>query len=310
VGDHTYRWCDVVAFARACGEWEALTLAAGRRAQRLASEPAPPAAAVDRAVDEAAVAFRRERQLLAADELRAWLERWDLRIEDWLGYLRGSVLGDTLRGPVVAPVPGPAADPRLTWTEAVCSGALQVLAVRLATGLAARAGVGRPPVEPGEVSDPAIGLMLAADAEQFAAGHAGDAQLEVDVYNHRLDWTLVCCELVVHGREEVLREVAMCVRHDGLSLREAAARAGLTTTPVWSRVAEVDPALRGHLAATGVGELLGPVTVPGGVLLAQVIDRVAPDLHDPDTRAFATAHAGQQALAVAVTERARWHDHL
>jgi hypothetical protein len=152
--------------------------------------------------------------------------------------------------------------------------------------------------------------MLAADAEQFAAGHAGDAQLEVDVYNHRLDWTLVCCELVVHGREEVLREVAMCVRHDGLSLREAAARAGLTTTPVWSRVAEVDPALRGHLAATGVGELLGPVTVPGGVLLAQVIDRVAPDLHDPDTRAFATAHAGQQALAVAVTERARWHDHL
>ena len=71
MGDHTYRWCDVVAFARASGEWDALAVTAARLARAVAAEPVGDRHAVDRAARDAAIAFRRVRGLLTADELAA-----------------------------------------------------------------------------------------------------------------------------------------------------------------------------------------------------------------------------------------------
>src|SRR5690349_17408101 len=58
VGDHTYRWCDVVAFARASGEWEVLAATAARRAHAVATEPEAGRGSIDRDVQSAAVGFR------------------------------------------------------------------------------------------------------------------------------------------------------------------------------------------------------------------------------------------------------------
>lgn len=308
VRDHTYRWRDVVAFARASGEWEVLGLTAARGVRRLAAEDDVARALVDQALGQAAEAFRRARSLLAADELTDWLERWALSVDEWLATLRAAILASA-SGPEPA-IPTQPADDRATWAAAVCSGALRNLTGTLATGLAARVGLGRAPVAPDALAEPDAVTSLRADTDRYVASHVSDEQLEIEVHNHRLDWTLVSCDIVVHDREEVLREVAMCVRHDGMSLRDAAARAGLTTSPVSTRIVEIDPALRGLLAAAGAREIVGPVSMSSATLLAQVTGRAAPTLSDPDTRKYAQVHAAQRAVSVVVAEHAIWHDNL
>jgi hypothetical protein len=306
VGDHTYRWCDVVAFARASGEWDALAATAARRAAAVATEPDGGRVAVDRTVQEAAIAFRRARHLLTADELAVWLERWAMTPAEWLADLRGEVLtAGTGRPPASDPAPAP---DHATWVTGVCTGALRSQAGRLALGLAARAGVGGEPVPAGTVGDPSTVAALGADLDRYVATRFSDEQLEIEVHNHRLDWTLVRCDVVVHQREAVLREVAMCVRQDGLPLAAAAARAGLSTSPVWTRIVDVDAGVRGLMAAAGPGDVVGPVGVAGSLLVAQVNDRVEPRPSDPDTRAYARAHAAQRAAAIVVTEHVVWHD--
>ena len=304
VGDHTYRWCDVVAFARAGGEWDALATTAARRAAAVAAEPDGDRVAVDRALEEAAIAFRRARHLLAADELAVWLARWAMTPAEWLACLRGAVLTD---GRGHAPVGTPPSDHAI-WVTGVCTGALRTQAARLALGLAARADLGGEGVTAAAVGDASTVVALGADLDRYVAARCDDEQLDIEVHNHRLDWTLLNCDVIVHPREAVLREVAMCVRHDGVSLAAVAARAGLTTSPVWTRIVDVDPGVRGFVAAAEPGDVIGPVAVEGSLLLAQVTDRAEPRPSDPDTRAYARAHAARRASAIVVTERVIWHD--
>ena len=296
----------MVAFARASGEWDALAATTARLARALAAEPVDDRHAVDRAARDAAIAFRRVQGLLTADELAAWLERWALTPTVWLACLRGAVLTAGTRS-TTAPDPGPVPD-HATWVTGVCSGGLRMQARRLALVLAARAALGGDPPGPDSVGSPPAVVALAADLDRYIAAHFSDDQLEIEVHNHRLDWTLVRCDVVVHRQESVLREVAMCVRHDGLPLAAAAARAGLTTSSVWTRIVDVDAGVRGLLAAAGPGDVIGPVGVAGSLRLAQVIDRAEPRPSDPDTRAYARAHAAQRASAIVVTEHVVWHD--
>ena len=128
------------------------------------------------------------------------------------------------------------------------------------------------------------------------------------MHNHRLDWTLVSCAVVVHQREAVLREVAMCVRNDGLPLAAAGARAGLAASPVWTRIVEVEPGVRGLLAAAGPGDVIGPVGGAGSLLHRPDHPRAEPSPSEPDTRAYARAHAAQRASAIVVAEHVAWHD--
>src|SRR4051794_26856900 len=116
-GGVTYRWSDVFLAARLRGKWEALVEAAA----------APEAAVGDDELKRAGAAFRTERRLLAADELRAWLEAHRLTLADWNAYLRRR-LAD---GAGAAPEPGADA----VWAEGVCSGSF----TRFAEELAARA---------------------------------------------------------------------------------------------------------------------------------------------------------------------------
>ena len=175
-------------------------------------------------------------------------------------------------------------------------------------GPGGRAALGGDPLPPAAIGDPAAVLALGTDIDRYLASHCRDEQLEIEVHNHRLDWTLVGCAVVVHQREAVLREVAMCVRNDGLSLAAAGARAGLTPSPVWTRIDEVEPGVRGLMAAAGPGDVIGPVAGR----------RRAPDRTDrPTGRAqpvrarhprLRARHAAQRASAIVVAEHVAWHD--
>src|SRR5215212_11556164 len=87
VGGETYRWGDVLLASTLWGNWEALEretregMACLRRARETGA-PVP-----EREVQQAAADFRYARNLIAADEVIAWLERWGLGREEWMGYI-------------------------------------------------------------------------------------------------------------------------------------------------------------------------------------------------------------------------------
>src|SRR5438270_2752593 len=91
-GGVTYRWGDVFLAAALRGEWAALAAGAA----------APEAALDAEALRRAGVAFRTEHRLLAADELRDWLARHRLTLDDWKAYLRRRS-GEGSRGAAASP---------------------------------------------------------------------------------------------------------------------------------------------------------------------------------------------------------------
>ena len=126
IADRAYTWRDIVAYARLLGIWDEIEEGAARAASAEQAAPDP------EAIDEAAMTFRRERGLLAADELAAWLDRRSITVDDWLAYVRRSLLGHSVEQHA------PTSDE--VWAEAMCSGRLDELADELADRLAVAPG--------------------------------------------------------------------------------------------------------------------------------------------------------------------------
>src|SRR4051812_45807032 len=124
-GGVTYRWSDVFLTARLRSEWEPLERSAA------VAEAAPD----EHTLRRARAAFRTERRLLAADELRDWLSEHRLTLGDLDAYLRRR-LGDggVEHGDAAGSPPAHA-----TWAEGICSGAFEHFAQGLATRAAALA---------------------------------------------------------------------------------------------------------------------------------------------------------------------------
>src|SRR5262249_61911528 len=123
----TCTWADVVALARADGSWEELEASTRRGLAALRD-----AAATDRRpsqdeVTEAARRFRYAHDLLAGEELNAWLEQRQVTLAEWRAYVeRDIVRGRTsTEEPVVEGEVGEAVWAEAVWAEAVCSGFLE-----------------------------------------------------------------------------------------------------------------------------------------------------------------------------------------
>src|SRR3954470_14855917 len=98
-GGTTYRWPDVLLAARLRGRWDEVEQGAA----------APEAGPDEETLRAARAAFRTERRLLAADELRDWLGEHRMTLADLDAYLRRR-LGP--RGSAHAPPP-----PQALWPE-------------------------------------------------------------------------------------------------------------------------------------------------------------------------------------------------
>jgi hypothetical protein len=129
-GDRTYAWRDVLAAAEARGDVDMLAREAAAGLAALAQVDVP-----RHDVDAAGDDFRRQRRLLSADEMQAWLEHWKLTTAEWTDYLRREIARERVGGS-----DGEAhADASVLWPEAVCSGALG----RLGAGARGAHGGGR-----------------------------------------------------------------------------------------------------------------------------------------------------------------------
>jgi hypothetical protein len=319
-----FTWADVVLAELARSSWPELETRArsGLAAQQRLSATGGELQAGE--TTEAARRFRYERDLLAAEDLEAWLERWSISLAEWSDYLRRDVLRGRSTGVSGADVP-PEEVAAAIGVEAICSGSLESGARRLATEAAL---AGPDPAEATADVDPAaaaelLGLAVelcaerlevvagvAAAAEAAASEIASESAVERELAMHRLDWLLVDIEVLEVENEDAAREALLCVASDGLELADVAAQAGsqlrrrsvtLTDAPDW---------LAPHLLGVEEGSVLGPLRHEDGFAVVSVVSRKVPSADDPDARRRAETALLERASQNLVAAKVEWRERL
>jgi hypothetical protein len=306
VGGRTYRFGDVVRAARAWGELDDLErqtaegIAVLDRVESLGS-------ALDASdVEAAATAWRYERRLLAGDDLEAWLARWQLQPSDWLHYVRRRLAREShaneLSESLARYTPHAKQVEEALWGEAVCSGSLARWARQLAGRAAAAAALGRPQGDdPGALDEALVEL-----SRRSLTPEASETLLEA----RQVDWLRVECDVLAFPDEGMAREAALCVREDGMTLAEVAGRAGVALTTQTVLLEEVPRLLSERLLSAVQGELVGPVALGGGYVVATVRDKRAPTIEDPVVQERLDEEIPRRAVETEVTNRVRWHERL
>jgi hypothetical protein len=277
----TFTWGDLVALARADGSWAELEASTRRGLAALRNAAATGRRPSQDEVTQAARRFRYARDLLAGEELNAWLEQRQVTLAEWRAYVeRELVRGDASPGDAVAEDEVAGA----VWAEAACSGFLERLAERVA----------------GE-------RALALDGW---AGDVTDDAIEREVALHLLEWLRIEGRTLTVPLEDTAREAALCVRQDGRSLDDVARDAGAETRPLSVYAGDLEPELSTALVAAGEGELLGPLRRDHGFALVLVERKTPPAADDPATRRRAEERILRRAVQRAVLEHVEWHERL
>lgn len=304
-GGRTYAWEDVLLAAELRGELGALerqTRQGLACVRRLESEGG---AVQPEALRAAATGFRYDHNLLAAEELEAWLSAHGLSITDWNGYLRRLLLRERWEHELVEIESGFAvADEDVAGAlpaEAVCGRFLGRAGERLAEDAALAAS--NDSVEPG--------LDLAAltrAAETVRARIPSRAELEREIAAHALDWIRIEAETLELADVEAAREAALCVRVDGRRLSDIAQDCGLAARSLVLYLEDADAELRVALVSAGPGELIGPVERDGGHLLLHLQAKTEPSTDDPELGRRAADVLAARLVERELRNRVLWHD--
>lgn len=332
-GERTYFWEDVAAAAWRWGDWGTLedqTRAAIACQRRLDERPQALARAD---VEAAANAFRYDRRLLSADETTAWLDRSGLTVDEWMEYVRGSVLREQwaaeVREVVAAnPVAADEIEQRI-WVQGFCSGRLE----RWAHELAGRAAVYDrieseqhvDRAEPVEVPRlPPLGLApetwrqashktapLEDAFHRFVSRAAAPAEVARQIDAHRLEWLCVEYESLVLPSEEVAREAVLALLDDGRPLTEVASDADTRIDRARSYLDEAPAHLAQPFLSASENDVVGPLADDdGGYHVVRVLTKVAPSMHDAAILERAERALQRDRLRREVESRIRWHEHF
>lgn len=294
VGEATYTWADVAAFAQRGRGWDRLLTEIREGAACQRAGLVPDAAAVD----AAGRAFRYERKLITADEMEAWLAQRELDVRDWTGYLRRSVL----RAEHVASPSDDEEVEALVWVTGWCGGHFEEMSLDLAQRVAAHVRLtGTPPASLDELDD-AI--------DRFRDEVVTREAMEAVVAGRRLDWLWVELQQGVFASEGSAREAILGMRYDELPMSKVCALAGARHAARSLRLEELDTPLRDAVLGTPEGEVAGPVPAEsgGGFVVALVESKTVPSLDDVEVFDRAADTVAATALRHEVAERVRWHD--
>jgi hypothetical protein len=310
VDGETFSWADVVAAARASGEWEKLEqttrhgLACARRLATAGDE------LDSRQAAEAEAHFRYARSLIAAEEMEAWLEPWGLKVSQWRAYVRRALLRERWVDELAETAARfPATDEEVAgavWAEAVCSGFLEAAARRLAGDLALAADAGQSLAGDRD----AVFVGSAAAAERARAEAATEEALEREVAKQGLDWLRVEGELLELPAEDLAREAALCIREDGRALAEVAAECGAEPRTLSLYIGEIERELAAALVAAPEGGLVGPLPRDGAFALLLVATKAPPSVADPAVHRKAEERVIARAVDRAIATNVKWHEHL
>jgi hypothetical protein len=339
-----YSWEDILLAARAWGDWADLEVEVRQGVACLRHLRATGQVLPAEEEQAAAAEFRVARSLLTAAQAETWLAAHGLSVENWLKYIRRSLLRRKWTPLLAELVPRYPASPdqvnRALKVVGICSGHL----ARFAGKLAGRAAVhARLQSEGGDAS---AASPTPADAEHSACAEDAAAcellGLAPDVYRarrdalerleqsfrcftsqvvtpqavrrqvvtHYTDWIRVeyCC--VGFPEEAMAREAALCVREDGEDLADVAARGRRPVLRECRYLEQVEKALHGPLLSAREGELLGPMPGQGEFCLFVLARKVLPHEANPDIHERAAQGLLQGALEREIGRRVEWHQQL
>ncbi len=337
VEETEYFWEDVILAAGASGDWAALEnevregVACIRHMRATGDVPS------ETEEEAAAVEFRTARQLITAAETETWLRARGLSVDNWLRYVRRSLL----RRRWLTTLPDlvkryPASDRqvgRALRIVGICSGHLNRFAQKLAGRAAVHArtmsegfaAAGTATSPPGLHGGPnAVRGLLGLSAEtsraklemlatlersfqQFAHEVLTDQAVQRQIAARHTDWLRIDYCSVAFATQEMAREAALCVRQDGEPLETVAARGRSKVLRERSYLAHLDPGLRGLFLSAKEGELVGPVESGGEFRILMVLDKVLPTEADPDIRRRAEQEILDSLTSREVASRVRWH---
>ena len=350
IGNRAYVWEDLVAAGCLWGDWAALEarvrdgLICLARLDDLDDDDEDVLS--EEEVETAAAEFRYARDLVAADDLEAWLEQRGLTIDRWLDFIRCSLLlarwADDLEE---IREEYEADDDEVTEAmvcEAVCSGVAGCLVERLAGRAAIHARATEESAAAGGAADDgaaAAALAAAVPEDQlerclpelppqdrrervtavarleaawrrFAAQLAPPDALRGLIASRRLEWVRVATVSVVAPDEDVAKEIVLCVKEDRRPIHEVAAEAGLSAeaTELW--LEDVEEALRDALIGAQAGEVLGPLAWKEGHLVLTVGDKRMPSDDDVAVRARAEHALLARTVEHEMANRVTWHGTL
>lgn len=343
VAGTSYAWEDLVLAGCLWGDWAALEarVQAGLAClARLDDLEEGDEDALDEAdVEAAAAEFRYARDLVAAADLEAWLERRGLSVDAWLDFIRRSLLLDRWADDLDEIREEYELDEDEVTEAVVCEALCSGLANDLAQRLAARAAVhARPAGETDAVTgapsadespampddelleravpdlpEPARRERLArlttleSAWRRFAASVAPPQSVRAAIGARRLEWVRVAVRAVVAPDEDVAREIALCVRMDRRPVDEVADEAGLRAETLEWWLDAVEEPLHDTLIGAQPGDVVGPIPWKEQHLVLTVTAKRLPSEDDPAVRARAEQALLARAVDREVADRVTWH---
>jgi hypothetical protein len=330
VGEQVYCWDDVVLAARRWGDWADLVREVREGVaciRHMLGTEKPPAEADE---DAAATQFRSVRKLLTAEAAEAWLDERGVSVDNWLRYIRRTLLRERCSADLPELVARYPARPdqvrRGLHIVGVCAGHL----MRFACKLAGRAAIfARSPkaAEPEAAGDNAGPILLGLSHQDCRAklAHLGAVERSYQAFadevvtqqairNHitgrYTDWIQVEYCSAIFPSQEAADEAVLCVREDGAALHDVARDCKLRAIHRTAFLEELHPKLRGLLFSAKKQELLGPMPAEGGFKLCMLLAKTPPAFENEKVHARAREWLAATAANLEATARVRWECQL
>ena len=330
VGGRNFAWIDVVFAAMARGEWSAFERRLAEGLACAARADADDTSPTDEVIDEAATAYRYDRDLISAADVNTWLDRVGLSADEWTEYLRRDVLRQQWSGELddVLDRFAPSARDLIetAMVDGICSGAFDAFerafasraalvfeadAVRFAALRPQRRGDDRSDARPTWRRRMRIGYRCKPSAIpsrgcRWSPGSRARSPPSPPPSRRTGGWTRSSTTTVWPGcvsRSTRCRLRAkpprarrlLCVKADGLSLHDVAALSRCAVQRAVVTLDDLAPERQELLLAAEPGSAIGPLPVDGGFDVALLVTRAAPALSDPAIAARATALAVNRA---------------
>ncbi|MFF3159615.1 hypothetical protein [Streptomyces sp. NPDC057910] len=294
-----FDWADLVTAAHTWGNWKEAERVAVRAVQADTLTQLPDGPPGDNKFTDALQRFRYDRRLLSADELHIWLEGRGLDSESLLQYIRGAEC--TSPAEPEAGVIDTRKAFQATWVNAVCSGLLRRVGQRLAAHLAVAYASGMPMVQRPLAADEMESLNLAY--ETFSL-RVDDAAARRELEQRHTDWTRLDVLQVHSPDDQMIREIALCVRVDGRLLSDVAYDAGIAIELQHIELQDAAELMRPQMLGARTGELLGPFSLgPADHRLVEILKRQPPSFDDTGMAQRARARAFERAVQHEVADR-------
>lgn len=311
INDTEFGWEEIVAAAEAWGEWKPFVAETRQMLACLAYAAETNQLPSANEVREAATQFRYAHNLISAEDTQAWLNRWEMTVNDWMNCLRGQLLIQRWMIQLDQIVDAhPISDEDIATVikdYAICAGQLIEWAQKLA-GHAAMASCavqsGCFDAETGSPRD--LVFRIEAEFDRKWQQTVTPKLIETKIADHRLDWIRFDCRYLWFGEERIAREATFCVTEDGLTLDEVAADAHGEVREWSFYLDEIEESARPHFLAARQGDWLGPMRIMNGYPLFSIVRKQMPAEGDPQIKQRAEQAILGGMMEQAINERVKW----